>query len=136
MPWLVKSDPETFSIDDLAKSPRKTTSWDGVRNFQARNYLRAMKKGERVLFYHSSADPPGVVGVAQVAREAYPEKKDPLWSAVDFKLVKKLPRTISIDDLRAVKALSKLMILRRGNRLSVTPISDEEMAAVLDLAAK
>jgi predicted RNA-binding protein with PUA-like domain len=132
----VKSDPETFSIDDLAKSPRKTTSWDGVRNFQARNYLRAMKKGERVLFYHSSADPPGVVGVAQVAREAYPEKKDPLWSAVDFKLVKKLPRTISIDDLRAVKALSKLMILRRGNRLSVTPISDEEMAAVLDLAAK
>ena len=134
MPWLVKSDPETFSIDDLAKSPRKTTSWDGVRNFQARNYLRAMKKGERALFYHSSADPPGVVGVVEVVREAYPDAKEPLWSVVDFKLVKKLPRTISIDELREVKALGKLMILRKGNRLSVTPISEEELAAVLALA--
>src|SRR5688572_26117110 len=104
MPWLVKSDPETFSIDDLEKAPRKTTSWDGVRNFQARNYLRAMKKGDEVLFYHSNDEPPGVVGVAEVAREAYPEKKDETWSAVDLRLVRRLARTVSIDEMREVKA--------------------------------
>jgi predicted RNA-binding protein with PUA-like domain len=133
MPWLVKSDPETFSIDDLVKAPKKTTSWDGVRNFQARNYLRAMKKGERVLFYHSSAEPPGVVGLVEVAKEAYPEKKDANWSAVDLKLVKKLSRTISIDELRGEKSLAGLLILRKGSRLSVTPVSDEEFDKVLSL---
>ncbi len=134
MPWLVKSDPETFSIDDLAKAKKKTTSWDGVRNYQARNYLRAMKKGEHALFYHSSADPPGVVGVVKVAREAYPEAKDDEWSAVDFELVEKFARTVSIDVLRAEKSLGGLMILRKGNRLSVTPITDAEMKRVLELA--
>ena len=134
MHWIVKSDPETFSIDDLAKSPKKTTSWDGVRNYQARNYLRSMKLGEKALFYHSSADPPGVVGVVEVVKEAYPEKKDPDWSAVDFKLVKKLAKTISIDELREAKGLEKLLILRRGSRLSVTPVTDEEYERILALA--
>ena len=133
MPWLVKSDPETFSIDDLAKAKNKTTSWDGVRNFQARNYLRAMKKGEKALFYHSNAEPPGVVGVVEVVKEAYAEKKDPLWSAVDFKLVKRLARTVSIDELRGEKSLAGLLILRKGSRLSVTPVTDEEFARVLEL---
>lgn len=136
MPWLVKSDPETFSIDDLAKARNKTTSWDGVRNFQARNYLRAMKKGEQALFYHSNADPPGVVGLVEVVREAYPEPKDPTWSAVDFQLVKKLPRTISIDELRAEKALAGLLILRKGSRLSVTPVTDDELEKVLALTSR
>ncbi len=134
MRWIVKSDPETFSIDDLAKSKGKTTSWDGVRNYQARNYLRAMKLGEKALFYHSSADPPGVVGIVEVAKEAYPEAKAPDWSAVDFKLVKKLARTISIDELREAKGLEKLLILRRGSRLSVTPVSDDEYDRILALA--
>lgn len=133
MPWLVKSDPETFSIEDLAKAPKKTTSWDGVRNFQARNYLRAMKKGEKVLFYHSNAEPPGVVGVVEVVKEAYPEKKDPTWSAVDLKLVKRLVRTVSIDELRGEKSLAGLLILRKGSRLSVTPVTEEELAKVLEL---
>jgi predicted RNA-binding protein with PUA-like domain len=135
MPWLVKSDPDTFSVDDLEKAAKKTTSWDGVRNFQARNYLRAMKKGEKVLFYHSNAEPPGVVAVVEVAREAYPEK-DPLWSAVDLKLVKRLERTVSIDELRAVKALEGLLILRKGSRLSVTPVTDDELEKVVALAEK
>ncbi|HZU96313.1 MAG TPA: EVE domain-containing protein [Planctomycetota bacterium] len=134
MPWLVKSDPETFSIDDLAKAKNKTTSWDGVRNYQARNYLRAMKKGERVLFYHSNAEPPGVVGVVKVAREAYPEPKDDEWSAVDLELVEKFAHTVSIDALRGQKSLADLMILRKGSRLSVTPITDAEMKRVLELA--
>jgi predicted RNA-binding protein with PUA-like domain len=134
MHWIVKSDPETFSIDDLAKSPKKTTSWDGVRNYQARNYLRAMKLGEKALFYHSSADPPGVVGIVEVVKEAYPEAKAPDWSAVDFKLVKKLAKTISIDELREAKGLEKLLILRRGSRLSVTPVTDAEYEKILALA--
>ena len=134
MPWLVKSDPDTFSIDDLAKAKNKTTSWDGVRHYQARNYLRSMKKGERVLFYHSNADPPGVVGVAEVAREAYPEAKDDEWSAVDLKLVERFGETVSIDALRGEKLLAGLLILRKGSRLSVTPIADSEMKRVLELA--
>ncbi len=136
MPWLVKSDPETFSVDDLEKAPKKTTSWDGVRNFQARNYLRAMKKGEQVLFYHSNAEPPGVVAVVEVAKEAYPEAKDETWSAVDLRLVKRLPRTVSIDEMRSVKALAGLLILRKGSRLSVTPVTDAELAKVLELGSK
>jgi len=134
MPWIVKSDPETFSIDDLEKSLKQTTSWDGVRNFQARNYLRSMKKGEKAIFYHSSADPPGVVGIVEVVKEAYPEKKAPDWSAVDLKLRRRLETTISIDELRATKGLEKLLILRKGNRLSVTPVTDDEYERILALA--
>jgi predicted RNA-binding protein with PUA-like domain len=133
MPWLVKSDPDTFSIDDLAKAPKKTTCWDGVRNYQARLYLRAMKKGEKALFYHSSADPPGVVGLVEIVREAYPDPKDNEWSAVDLKLVKQLSRTVSIDDLRNEKSLAKMLILRKGNRLSVTPIEESELERILEM---
>jgi predicted RNA-binding protein with PUA-like domain len=148
--WLAKSEPTTYSIADLERDG--TTRWDGVRNFQARNFLRAMKKGDRVLFYHSSAEPTGVAGLAEVAREAYADptqfdpkddhydakssKDDPLWSAVDLRHVRTFPRVVSIDELRATKGLEKLIILRRGNRLSVTPVTKDELERIVALVEK
>jgi predicted RNA-binding protein with PUA-like domain len=149
--WLVKSEPESFSIQDLANAPRQTTCWDGVRNYQARNFMRdGMKLGDRVLFYHSSVDPPCVVGVAVVAREAYPDptawnKKDshfdpkaspenPIWQMVDLKLEEIFPRAIPIDELRGVPALAGMELLRRGSRLSVQPVTKDEFAAIAKLA--
>ena len=148
--WLAKSEPTTYSIEDLERDG--TTRWDGVRNFQARNFLRAMKKGDRVLFYHSSAEPTGAAGLAEVAREAYPDptqfdpkddhydakskKDDPLWSAVDLRHVRTFPRVVTIDELRATKGLEKLIILKRGNRLSVTPVTKAELEKVVALAEK
>jgi predicted RNA-binding protein with PUA-like domain len=147
--WLMKSEPATFGIDDLKSRPRKTTHWDGVRNYQARNYMQSMKKGDRVLFYHSSCDVPGVVGIAGVVKEAYPDhtafdpddphydaksKADvPTWFMVDVKFVRKLRRTISLDELKAVPALAGFALVRRGNRLSVLPVSEAEAAAILSL---
>ena len=137
--WLIKSEPDVFSIRDLAKAPRKTTHWEGVRNYQARNFLRAMQKGDRCLFYHSNADPPGVAGVVEVVREAYPDAaaqdstsdyhdpkaspENPIWSMVDVKLVEVFPREIALNELRSVRALAGMELLRRGSRLSVTPVS-------------
>jgi predicted RNA-binding protein with PUA-like domain len=149
--WLVKSEPESFSIQDLAKAPRQTTCWDGVRNYQARNFMRdGMKLGDRVLFYHSSINPPCVVGIASVAREAYPDhtawdKKDPhfdpkaspenpTWQMVDLKLEEIFPRVIPIDELRGVPVLAGMELLRRGSRLSVQPVTKEEFAAIVNLA--
>ncbi|MFM8414304.1 MAG: EVE domain-containing protein [Planctomycetota bacterium] len=116
--WLIKSEPDTFSIQDLARAPRKTTGWEGVRNYQARNFLRAMKKGDLTIFYHSNAEPPAAVGVARVVREAYPDDTawnpkspyhdpkaspaNPLWSMVDVQLVEIFPRAIPLDELRQV----------------------------------
>jgi predicted RNA-binding protein with PUA-like domain len=154
--WLLKSEPSSFSIDDLARSSRQTTSWDGVRNFQARNMLRdAMKKGDLAFFYHSSCDLPGVAGIVTIAKEAYPDKTafdpkhhhyDPAskskgepqsarWFTVDVKLVRKLDRVITLDELRkhASKALAGLVVLRRGNRLSITPVSKKDWDFVLAL---
>jgi predicted RNA-binding protein with PUA-like domain len=115
--WLMKSEPKVFSIDDLAGSPKSTTSWDGVRNYQARNFMRAMKVGDQVLFYHSNANPPAVVGVAEVVRAAYPDatqfdKRDshydpagnpaqPRWDMVDIRFVRKFLAPLSLDLLRA-----------------------------------
>jgi predicted RNA-binding protein with PUA-like domain len=149
--WLFKSEPDVFSIDDLAKAKGRTTAWDGVRNYQARNTLRdAVKKGDLVVFYHSSADPPGAAGVAEVVREAYPDptqfdakskyhdpaaKRDaPPWMAVDVRLVRKFPRLVPLDALRADPALAKMDLLRRGNRLSVQPVTPQEFAAIERLA--
>jgi len=115
--WLLKTEPEAFSFDDLLRAPRKTAGWDGVRNYQARNFLRdEMKKGDRVLIYHSNADPPSVVGVAEIVREGYPDptqfdakndhydpaarEDDPRWFQVDVKAVQKLRRPVSLDELR------------------------------------
>lgn len=149
--WLFKSEPESFSIDDLAAAPKQTTFWDGVRNYQARNFLRdQIKQGDQVLFYHSAADPPAVVGTAVVVREGYPDhtawqktshhfdpkstKEKPLWYMVDIKLDAIFPAPLPLDFLREQKALAKMELLRRGSRLSIQPVTKGEFDAILKLA--
>lgn len=149
--WLVKSEPESFSIQDLAKSPNQTTHWNGVRNYQARNMLRDdMKQGELVLFYHSSSDPPAVVGVAEVAREGYPDftawdkkspyydetatQDDPRWFMVDIRLKEIFSKPIELRQLREEKGLAEMVLLQRGSRLSVQPVSKSEFETILKLA--
>jgi predicted RNA-binding protein with PUA-like domain len=150
--WLLKSEPESFSIDALGKAPKQTTAWDGVRNFQARNMLRdSMKKGDRAFFYHSSCEVPGIAGIVGIAREGYPDKtaldprddhydagskaEEPRWFAVNVKLVRKFDRIITLDELRrhAAKTLKDFVLLRRGNRLSVMPVTKREWEFVLTL---
>ena len=140
--WLMKSEPEEFSIDDLAKAAKKTTPWVGVRNYTARNFMRdAMRIGDGVLFYHSSCEVPGIYGLAQVASKPYPDptqfdpKSDyydpkarpdaPRWMLVDVKLVKKT-RPMPLEEMRSHRALEGMLTLRRGNRLSVTPVTEAE----------
>jgi predicted RNA-binding protein with PUA-like domain len=150
--WLMKSEPEAFSIDDLAKAPKQTTCWDGVRNYQARNFMRAMRVGDQVLFYHSNADPPAVVGVAEVVKAAYPDDsafdpKDkhydpkstpakPLWDMVDVKFILKFQNPLGLDRLRTIPALKKMELLRRGSRLSVQPVRPEEWKTIVALSQK
>jgi predicted RNA-binding protein with PUA-like domain len=150
--WLIKSEPDSFSIDDLAAKPKQTTAWDGVRNYQARNMLRdSMKKGDTAFFYHSSCAVPGIAGIVRVVKEGYPDAtafdrkhhhydaesdpKEPRWFVVDVKLVRKFKRLITLDELRkhASDELSDFVILRRGNRLSVTPVTKAEWEFVLTL---
>lgn len=150
--WLLKSEPDSFSIDALGKAPKQTTTWDGVRNFQARNMLRdAMKKGDLAFFYHSSCDVPGIAGIVSVVREGYPDvtafdpkhhhydadsnKEAPRWFVVDLKLKRKLKRVITLDELRkcADNKLKDFVLLRRGNRLSVMPVSKQDWDFVLGL---
>ena len=150
--WLLKSEPSTFSIDDLAAAPGRTTAWEGVRNYQARNTLRdSMKKGDSAFFYYSSCEVPGIAGIVRIVKEGYPDKtafdpkddhydaesdeSDPRWYVVDVQLVRKLKRLITLDELRkhAHKELSDFVVLRRGNRLSVTPVSKAEWEFVLSL---
>ncbi|MBM0108417.1 EVE domain-containing protein [Steroidobacter sp. S1-65] len=149
--WLMKSEPSTFGIDDLARARNSTSGWDGVRNFQARNYMREMKKGDLVFFYHSSCPVPGIAGVAVVQREAYPDptqfdsKSDhydamsdpdnPRWFMVDVKLVRKFDTVISLDELRkhAAGKLKDMIVLKRGNRLSVTPVTKSEWSFIESL---
>jgi|SRR5579884_2481253 len=148
--WLMKSEPNTFSIHDLARAPKQTTCWDGVRNYQARNFMRDMAVGDQVLFYHSNADPPAVVGIAEVVRPAYPDstafdphdphydpkstRDKPIWDMVDIRLVKIFKRPLSLDRLRKERALKGMELLRKGSRLSVQPVRPEEWAALLALA--
>ena len=150
--WLMKSEPNCFSIDDLAKAPKKTTSWDGVRNYQACNFMREMEIGDQVFFYHSSAEPPCLVGVAEVVKKAYPDltaldpKDDhydpkatpanPIWEMVDIKFVKKFDEPLTLEDLRDVKGLEKMELLRRGSRLSVQPVTTGEWKVVSGVAEK
>lgn len=149
--WLLKSEPDSFSIDALANAPAKTAAWDGVRNYQARNFIKQMKKGDQALFYHSSCAVPGVAGVISVVREAYPDAtafdpkdhhydpdsnpSNPRWFMVDVRLKRKLKRVITLDELRAhqAKQLKNLLILKRGNRLSVTPVAQSEFEFLLSL---
>lgn len=148
--WLLKSEPSAFSIDDLARSPRQTTCWEGVRNYQARNFLRDMQVGDEAFFYHSNADPPAIVGIVKVAKQAYPDvyalepgsryfdekstKENPRWWMVDVRLVKIFDAPVSLESLRAVKGLEKMELLRKGSRLSVQPVSESEWKVILRLA--
>jgi len=145
--WLMKTEPEVYSIDTLAQKGRG--SWDGVRNFQARNHMRAMREGDLVLFYHSSTEPPGVAGIARVCREAYPDptqfdpKSDhydpkskpeaPRWDMVDVELVEKLARFVTLSELKADAKLHDMLVTRRGMRLSVQPVESKHFARVLQL---
>ena len=148
--WLVKSEPEVFSFDDLWASPRRTTSWEGVRNHQARNFMRdGMRRGDGVLFYHSNAEPPAIVGTAEVVREAYPDptafdpaseyfdarsRPDaPTWLMVDLRAVARLRTPLTLPALREVQELAGMELLRRGSRLSVQPVTPAQWATVLRL---
>jgi predicted RNA-binding protein with PUA-like domain len=145
--WLMKSEPDEFSIDDLAR--KKTEPWSGVRNYQARNHLRDMRVGDGVLFYHSSCEVPGVVGVAEVAGEAHPDptqfdprsdyfdakstRAAPRWSLVDVKFKRKLKRVITLTELKDRPELAGLVLIRPGNRLSVLPVSKAHWNFILSL---
>ncbi len=148
--WLMKSEPDEMSIDDLAKLPRKTAPWTGVRNYTARNFMRdAMRVGDRAFFYHSSCPEPGIAGIVKIASRAKPDptqfdptsdyydakatRDAPRWMCVDVTFVEKT-RLVPIAEMRATRALEKMTTLQRGNRLSITPVTDGEWEAVLKLA--
>ncbi len=129
MYWLMKSEPDVYPFDRLLKE--KSTAWDGVRNFEARNNLRAMKKGDLAFFYHSNIGKE-IVGIVKIAREGYPEPKDEDWTAVDVAPVKKLAKPVTLAQIKSDKALADLALLRRS-RLSVVPVSDEHWKHILAL---
>lgn len=147
--WLMKSEEDCYSIDDLERDG--TTHWDGVRNYQARNFMRDdMKVGDRVLFYHSNAKPPGVAGVAEVCKEAYPDftawdpddkhfdpkspEDDPKWMMVDLKFVEKFPEKVALSDLKAHDQFEGMLVIKRGQRLSVQPVEPRHYDAVVEFA--
>jgi predicted RNA-binding protein with PUA-like domain len=146
--WLMKSEPDVYSIDDFAKDG--TTHWDGVRNFKARNYMRSMALGDGVFFYHSNADPKAIVGIARVSKLAYPDgtqydkksdyyepkatKEKPYWYMVEIEFVRKLEEPLSLEKLREVKELSGMALLKKGQRLSVQPVTEEEWKTICSLA--
>jgi predicted RNA-binding protein with PUA-like domain len=148
--WLIKSDPDTYSIDDLKRE--MVTPWSGVRNYQARNYLRRMRPGDALLFYHSSAGPAAIVGLATVAKAAYPEpdqfrkeskyfdetatKEKPRWFCPDVRFVEKFSQAVPIEKLRAEKTLKNLELLKRGSRLSVMPVSSQEFECIRKMAGR
>lgn len=135
--WLLKSEPEAFSIEDLEKHTHQTAPWDGVRNYQARNFLKMLKKGDRAFFYHSSCKIPGIVGIVEIVKEAYQElKEDSRWVCVDVKLIKKFSEVITLEKLRTIPSLKNMIILRKGNRLSVTPVQAEEWQTILTLSSE
>ena len=145
--WLMKSEPEEFSFEDLKSRPAQTEGWDGVRNYQARNFMRdGMSVGDKVLFYHSNAKPPGVVGIAEVASEPYPDAtafdpesghydpksdpENPRWYQVDVRFAEDLGRQVSLDEMKRMPELSGMRVLQKGNRLSITPVSGKEFEAI------
>ena len=150
--WLMKSEPETFSIDDLRSSPKKTTYWDGVRNYQARNFMRdAMQRGDEAFFYHSNCEEPGIAGVVTIVKTGYPDhtafdpsdkhydaesdREAPRWYMVDVRFQRKLRRVITLTELKKHSngALAGLALLKRGNRLSITPVSATHWKFILSL---
>jgi predicted RNA-binding protein with PUA-like domain len=148
--WLIKTDPADFSIDDLKKCKNQTTCWNGVRNYQARNFIRdEMKTGDEVLFYYSQSEPNAVFGICTVSKDAYPDpsqfdKKDkhyfpgadpanPPWFAVDIKLLKEFKNPVSVPDIKANPKLKNMRLLQKGSRLSVMPVTKEEFTEILKM---
>ena len=150
--WLMKSEPSAFSVADLAAAPRRTTAWDGVRNYQARNMLRdEMKKGDQAFLYYSSTEVPGIVAIMEVVKEGYPDptasdkrnhhydpdsdQKNPRWFMVDVRLQRRLARVIGLEELRrhAARELEGMILLRPGNRLSVMPVEEAHWRFILSL---
>lgn len=145
--WLLKTEPEECSIDDLAAQPGVPVVWEGVRNYQARNFLRQMKEGDEVLIYHSSCKLIGIAGIGRIARSVYPDpaqfkqnsayfdpksrRETPRWDAVDVVFVQKFPRLLSLDTIKLNPALSDLALVKKGNRLSVMPVSESEWREII-----
>ncbi len=150
--WLMKSEPSVFSIDDLARGPNRSTCWDGVRNYQARNFMRAMQEGDQVLFYHSNATPPAIVGIAEVINTAYPDPtqfersnqhfdpksdpQNPRWDLVEIRHVRTFASPLSLTRLREESALDGMVLLQKGSRLSVQPVTEKEWRHILKLASE
>lgn len=151
--WLMKSEPDTYSIDDLAAQKKKTDHWDGIRNYQARNFIRDdMKKGDLALFYHSNCETPAVVGVVEIVREAYPDHTafdpnekyfdpksnpdDPRWLMVDVKFRKKFRQPVTLKAMKSEKKLGDMRLVQRGNRLSIMPVAKAEWTHILRMAGE
>lgn len=151
--WLLKSEEEVFSIQDLAKAPKKTTYWDGVRNYQARNFLRdSFKLGDLIFFYHSNSEPSAIAGIAEVVKEGYPDhtafdpddvhfdpksdKAKPTWYMIDVRHVETFKKPLPLELLRQIPGLSEMALLQKGSRLSVQPVTAKEWKIITDLAAK
>jgi len=149
--WLFKSEADCYSIDDLSREKNRTTFWDGVRNYQARNMLRDdVQVGDKVFFYHSNCDPLEIAGICEVVRKGYPDHtafdknekhydpksrpEEPTWFMVDIQLLKKFPRPVTRDELKQSPELAEMMVLKKGSRLSIQPVTPEEWKAVLELA--
>ncbi len=149
--WLFKSEPSAFSIEELAASENQTAEWDGVRNYQARNRLRdSIRSGDGVLFYHSNIKNPAIIGLASVTREGYPDhtaldplsdhydprssEESPAWYMVDIQYLAHLPRPLTREDLRSHPVLSEMDVLKKGNRLSIQPVTRKQWEAVLDVS--
>ena len=132
--WLMKVEPDSYTIDDLKRD--KKTNWEGVRNYKARNYMRdSMQVGDQVLFYASNAEPSGVTGLAKIVRAGYPEK-DPMWSQVDIGFVKSFGGTVSLETLKNTNGLENMGVIKKGNRLSIQPVTKSEFNIVVKLGSK
>ncbi len=145
--WLMKSEPDVFSFEDLKACQQQTEPWDGIRNYQARNFMRdAMKPGDQVLFYHSNTNPPGVAGIAEIASKAYPDPtafdkkssyydpksdpENPRWLLVDVRFKADLKRYVALDEIKQIPECAAMRLIQRGNRLSITPVSKSEFQAI------
>lgn len=148
--WLIKSEPDCYSIRDLKKD--KKTSWSGVRNYQARNFMKQMKKGDLVIFYHSSANPPSAAGIAKVCKEAHPDitaldpkddhfdpkssKENPIWLNVDVQFIKEFKTPVSLSRIKFEPALKRVMVAQTGSRLSVQPLSEKHFNKIVEMGSR
>lgn len=147
--WLMKTEPAGFSWDDLQAAPHMTTTWDGIRNYQARNYLREMRRGDQVFFYHSQVKPPRIMGIAEVVRTAYPDssqfdpasdyydprsqRENPRWEMVEIRFLRSFEQPITLPELRKTPGLGEMVLLQKGSRLSVQPVSAKEWRIITAL---